>query len=148
MTQPGGTEERPASELGRLQFFDAMTTLLGEVGHLRGPGVVVIEDLQWVDESSGEFLRFLVSRMQSERLLVVATVRSEGLAARPRVRGLLSELGRMGWVQRLDLAPFDESEVAEYLARLDSTSNPDVAAAVRRGTGETPTTCRPWRHPG
>ena len=70
-------------ESRRLQLFDAMATLLADIGTVGGPVVAVVEDLQWVDASSADFLRFLLSRMTAERLVVVATVRSDGLAARP-----------------------------------------------------------------
>ena len=105
----------------------------------RGPVVVVLEDLQWVDSSSADFVRFLLSRMTANRLLVVATVRTDGLAARPRIRQLLSELGRLPSVRRLDLEPFDAAEVAEYLARVTGgDADADAAADVFRRTGGNP----------
>ena len=59
---------------------------------------------------------FLLSRITTSGCLVVATVRTDGLAARPRARRLVGELGRLPSVRRLDLDPFDAAEVAEYLA--------------------------------
>ncbi|WP_322936752.1 helix-turn-helix transcriptional regulator [Nocardioides bizhenqiangii] len=126
-------------ESRRLQLFDATAALLADAGRLRGPVVVVVEDLQWVDASSADFLRFLLSRMTAARLVVVATVRTDGLAARPRIRQLLGELARLPSVRRLDLEPFDEAEVAEYLTRTaGGNPAPDVAADVLRRTGGNP----------
>ena len=123
----------------RLQLFDATAAVLADVGRARGPVVVVVEDLQWVDSSSSDFLRFLLSRMNSERLTVLATVRTDGLAARPRVRQLLSELGRLASVRRLDLQPFDLGEVEEYLTRVAGRPpDPGVAARLLRRTGGNP----------
>ena len=139
LTDPKSAGEAPVDESRRLQLFDAVAALLAGVGRVRGPVVVIVEDLQWVDASSADFLRFLLSRMASERVMVVATVRTDGLAARPRARRLLSELGRLPSVQRLDLAPFDEAEVAEYLARLDGGDHdPEAAAKVFRLTRGNP----------
>ncbi len=139
LTDPKAAGEAPVDESRRLQLFDAVAALIAGVGRVRGPVVVIVEDLQWVDASSADFLRFLLSRMASEHLIVVATVRTDGLAARPRVRRLLSELGRLPSVQRLDLVPFDAAEVAEYLARLDGGDHdPEVAAKVFRLTGGNP----------
>lgn len=119
----------------RLQLFDAAASLLVEAGRLRGPVVIVIEDVQWVDASSADFLRFLLSRMDRERLVVLATVRTDGLSARPRVRQLLNELGRLPSVRRLDLEPFDAAEVAEFLSgALGESLEPGVAAEVLRQT--------------
>ena len=126
----------PADETRPLRVFDATTTLLRELGRRRGPVVVVVEDLQWLDASSAAFLRFLLSRMGPERLLVVATVRTEGLAGRPRARGLLSDLGRLTTVHRLDLEPLAEEEVAALVAHVTgSAPSADVAADVSRRTG-------------
>ena len=139
LTDPKPAGEASVDESRRLQLFDAVAALLAGVGRVRGPVVVAVEDLQWVDASSADFLRFLLSRMASERLMVVATVRTDGLAARPRVRRLLSELRRLPSVQRLDLVPFDAAEVAEYLARLaGGDHDPEVAAEVFRLTRGNP----------
>ena len=113
--------------------------MLADLGRVRGPVVVVVEDLQWIDASSADFLRFLLSRMIAARLVVVATVRTDGLAARARIRQLLSELGRLPSVRRLDLEPFDVAEVQEYLSWASGDQmDPDVAAAVLRRTGGNP----------
>jgi ATP/maltotriose-dependent transcriptional regulator MalT len=134
-TTPGGS----ADESRRLQLFEAAASLLAEAGRVRGPVVVVIEDLHWVDSSSAEFLRFLIHRLTVEQLVVVATVRTDGLAARPTVRGLLSELSRLPQVMRVDLEPFDEGEVAEYLTRAEGRKiDPGYADAVARRTRGNP----------
>lgn len=138
LTDPGSPGDGRVDESRRLQLFEAMAALLAEIGRVRGPIVVTIEDVQWVDESSADFLRFLLSRVVSEQLVIVATVRTDGLKARPRVRRLLSELGRLPWVERLDLEPFDLEEVAEYLALSDRGSDPGVAAEVFRLTRGNP----------
>ncbi len=139
LTDPKASRDGAVDESRRLQLFDAMAALLADLGRTRGPVVVTVEDLQWVDSSSADFLRFLLSRMISERLSVVATVRTDGLAVRPRARRLVSELGRLPSVRRLDLRPFDATEVAEYLAQVDgSRTDPEVAAEVFRRTGGNP----------
>ncbi len=139
LTDPAVTGDASLDASHRLQLFDALAALLAEVGRARGPVVVAVEDLQWVDASSADFLRFLLSRMHAERLVLVATVRTDGLAARPRVRRLLSELGRLPRVRRLDLEPFDATEVAELLAEVGAgDTDPDVAAEVFRRTRGNP----------
>ncbi|PVG83974.1 LuxR family transcriptional regulator [Nocardioides gansuensis] len=139
LTDRNAVRDDAVDESRRLQVFDAMTALLAGVGRIRGPVLVAIEDLQWVDWSSAECFRFLLSRVQAERLLVVATVRTDGLAGRPLTRHLVSELGRLPWVQRLDLQPFDATEVAEFLAHLDrGPVDAGVADVVFRRTQGNP----------
>ncbi|HET7760937.1 MAG TPA: AAA family ATPase, partial [Phycicoccus sp.] len=134
--RPGsGRTHDPALQL---RLLDTAATLLGDLGRTRGPVVLTVEDLQWVDSSSADLLTFLLGRMTTERLLVVATVRTDGLAARPRARRLLADLDRLPRVRRLDLAPFDAGDVAEYLARAGAGEDPEVVAEVLRRTGGNP----------
>lgn len=135
----GATSDPSGDETRRLQLFDATASLLAQVGRGAGPVIVVVEDLHWVDTSSADFLRFLVSRLTGEPILVLATVRTEGLVTRPAVRGLLSELGRLPSVLRLDLAPLDVVEVAELLARVEGHDvDTGYAEQVARLTGGNP----------
>ncbi len=135
LTDPNTSGDDPIDDSRRLQIFDAMAALLGRLGDLAGPVVVVVEDVQWLDSSSAAFLRFLLSRMTTERLAVIGTVRTDGLAARPGARQLLNALDRLPSVRRIDLKPFDGDEVAEYLSRLDAPASPELAAEVFRRTG-------------
>jgi DNA-binding CsgD family transcriptional regulator/tetratricopeptide (TPR) repeat protein len=138
LTGPAALATAP-DESRRLQLFDAMSAVLAELGRIGGPVVVVVEDLQWIDASSADFLRFLLSRMSAERLVVVATVRTDGLAMRPAARRLVGDLGRLPALARLDLEPFGIDEVAAYLDHVDGVpAGADVAAAVLRRTRGTP----------
>ena len=67
-------------------------------------------------------------------------MRTDGLAAHPRARRLVGELGRLPSVRRLDLSPFDAAEVADYLALLDlggldARPAGEIADEVFRRTG-------------
>jgi ATP/maltotriose-dependent transcriptional regulator MalT len=127
-----------ADESARWQLFQRAAALLAEAGDARGPVVVVVEDLQWVDSSSADFLRFLLSRMATERVAVVATVRTDGLANRRRLGRLVGELGRLPAVQRLDLQPFGREEVAQFLGRAGGEPGAADVDDVLRRTGGNP----------
>src|SRR5690606_18468709 len=94
-----------------------------------GPLVLVLEDLHWADASTRDLLRFLLARLSDERLLVLATYRSDDLHRLHPLRGLLAELVRLPAVERLDLAPFDASELRDYLATLHGGRLPENVAA-------------------
>lgn len=140
LIDPYASRNATTDESDRLRLFDAMAALLADIARLRGPVVVIIEDLQWVDASSSDFLRFLLRRIEpSERLLVLATVRTDGLAGRPGARRLLGELARLPTVRRPDLQPFRLDEVGQYLTRVDDAlADPAVIADVLRRTGGNP----------
>ena len=100
------------------------------VGDDHGPVLLVVEDLHWADASSRDLLRFVASRLRHERLLVVATYRSDDLHRGHPLRPLLGELPRLPVVERIDLEPFTEDELAGYLGLLTGAPVAPAAAAA------------------
>ncbi len=74
-------EMPPAAGLRRL-IFEA---LLGWIGKLAadGPTVLIAEDIHWADASTLDFLRQLAERIETMRVLLVATHRSDFTASWP-----------------------------------------------------------------
>lgn len=101
----------------REQLFEAIYRVLARLAAER-PVVVVIEDLHWVDRSSRDLLAFLVRNGRRDRLLVVATYRSDELHRRHPLRPFLTELERSGRAERLELEPLGRGELAEQLGAI------------------------------
>ena len=80
------------------------------------PLLLVLEDLQWADESSRELLGFLAVRLRAEPIMVVATMRDGELGG--TARQWLTELERRPAVMRLRLTPLAPAEIAEVVADL------------------------------
>jgi len=116
-------------DLGQLQLFDAVGSVLAEVA-AETPVLLVIEDLHWADQSTRGLLSFLLTRLRSERLTVVASYRADDLHRRHPLRPLLAELVRLPVVERLELPPFTPQQMREYLRVLGDGPLPD--AVVRR----------------
>ena len=113
---PGGSE-RPAradEAQDRFELFEGVADVLGRVGTAQSPLVVVLEDLHWADASSRDLLRFLVSRLAGQHVLLVGTYRTDDLHRRHALRPLIAELVRHPRVERLELLPFDEAELREF----------------------------------
>jgi hypothetical protein len=73
-----------------------------------------VEDLHWADQSTRDLLAFLVRTLRRERVLLVATYRSD----EPRTDRLgpwLAELDRGRPVRRLELGRLDRAETAAQL---------------------------------
>jgi len=104
--------EDPAQRLARL--FDAVIGALGRLSTER-PLVLVLEDLHWADGSTRDLIRFLARNIRDERLLLVATYRSDDMHRRHPVMPLLAELARSPRVERIDLTRFDRREVDALL---------------------------------
>ncbi|WP_170308969.1 helix-turn-helix transcriptional regulator [Pseudonocardia hierapolitana] len=130
---PGGLARAAATgeqrDLGQLQVFDAVLSVLD---HLTAatPALLVVEDMHWSDRSSRDLLFFLLSRLTGQRLVVLATYRSDDLHRRHPLRPLLSELVRLPQVERIDLGPLDSRESLELVRRLADGGLPE--AKLRR----------------
>ncbi len=137
---PGGLARVAATgeqrDLGQLQVFDAVLSVLDDLTATT-PALLVVEDMHWSDRSSRDLLFFLLSRLTGQRLVVLATYRSDDLHRRHPLRPLLSELVRLPQVERLDLGPLG-SKASLALVRLladGSLAEPKLRRIARRSEG-------------
>ncbi|HEX5407335.1 MAG TPA: AAA family ATPase [Pseudonocardiaceae bacterium] len=122
--RPGASNAAPERDLGQLQLFDALFSLLADLSADRCV-VLVIEDLHWADSSTRDLLSFLVSRLRNQRLLIVGSYRADDLHRRHPLRPLLAELIRLPVVERIDLTPFDVEDACRFVAALAEEPVPD-----------------------
>ncbi len=115
------TEAHPVdrAEQARRQarLFDAVIDVLGRLS-AASPVLLVLEDIHWADGSTRDLVRFLLRNFRDERLLIVATLRSDELHRRHPLMRLLSELERLPGVERLNVAPFDRGEIVEQVTAI------------------------------
>ncbi|MYW63706.1 AAA family ATPase [Streptomyces sp. SID8379] len=140
---PGtGSAPDPGS---RLQLFEGVAGLLADLAGL-APLLLVVEDLHWADQSSRDLLRFLLSRGVLQRpgpgdpprrLALFASYRTDDLHRRHPLRPLLAELIRLSTVDRLELRPMADADVARLVRALGSGPVPDstVRHIVDRAEG-------------
>ncbi|GAA4308826.1 helix-turn-helix transcriptional regulator [Streptomyces venetus] len=115
---------------GRLRLFEGVAGLLAAAAEV-APLLLVLEDLHWADQSSRDLLRFLLGRgVLRHRLAVLASYRADDLHRRHPLRPLLAELVRLPAVERLELRPLGDTDVARLVRALEHRPLPD--ATVRR----------------
>jgi DNA-binding CsgD family transcriptional regulator/tetratricopeptide (TPR) repeat protein len=133
----GAEPAAPDAQTERLQLFDGVAAVLAAAGSPGAPLVLVLEDLHWADSSSRDLLRFLVARLRSEPVLLVASYRTDDLHRRHPLRPVLAELGRHPRVERIDLPPFTAEEVRTFTTALAGEPLPEDALQriVRRSEG-------------
>lgn len=130
---------------GRLRLFEGIAGLLADLSDI-APLLLVLEDLHWTDQSSRDLLRFLLSRgilqrsaggAPTHRLAVLASYRADDLHRRHPLRPLLAELVRLPGVERLELRPMADGEVARLVRSLREGPLPDhtVRRIVERAEG-------------
>ena len=113
--EPAEATQAPAAGGGgRLRLFEQLLGLLERLGR-SSPVVLVVEDLQWADRSTMEFLAFLLRNLHGMRLVLVGTYRTDELGPTHWLRGWIAEQRRSGQIDELQLAPFSRGELAEQL---------------------------------
>jgi DNA-binding CsgD family transcriptional regulator/tetratricopeptide (TPR) repeat protein len=128
---PASTEPQRGNETpqGQPRLFEALLTLLEHLGREQ-PFALVLEDIHWADRSTRAFLVFLGRSLWTERVLVVATYRSDELHRRHPLRPLLAELERDTRARRIELTRLTRDELADLLA--DILGAPPDAELVER----------------
>jgi DNA-binding CsgD family transcriptional regulator len=103
-----------AAESERTTIFEAVRCAFAHLSAER-PAVVVLDDLQWSDETTLELLAALAEPLRQLPVLVVAAYRSDGLPRDHRLRWLRNELRRGGNLRELALEPLDRPAVGELM---------------------------------
>lgn len=136
-SEPAAAGGSSADQAERLQLFDGIACCLSAAGAPGAPLVLVVEDLHWAEPSTRDVLRFLVTRLRGEHLLVVGTYRSDDLDRRHPLRPLLAELHRLSAVEHVELAPFTADELRAFTTALAETPLPDdeFDQVLRRSEG-------------
>ena len=83
----------PAAPDNQARRLELVLAMLGRLGEL-APAVIAIEDLHWADRSTRDLLAFLIRSLREERIVLVATYRSDELHRRHPLRAFLSRARR------------------------------------------------------
>ena len=100
----------------RLRFYESMRAALGKS---RKPLLLYLDDMQWCDPASFEWLGSLLTSPEAAGVLVLGTVRAEETDREHPFTQFMGELRRLGLVLEIPLEPLDAAETAE-LARVES----------------------------
>jgi predicted ATPase len=100
----------------RLRFYESLTAAFGKS---RKPILLYLDDMQWCDADSFEFLNALLTSSAAAGVLLLGTVRAEETGREHPFTRFLAGLRPSGMVLEVPLEPLDAQETAE-LARRES----------------------------
>jgi AAA ATPase domain len=127
----------PTTDLGdqrTFQLFDATARWIASAARRR-PAVVVLDDLQWADQSSLALLDFLARTRLEAPLLVVGAYRHDELG--PATREVVASLAPRS--EHVHLEGLNESDVAALVAGVAGEERAEAwAAEIHRRTGGHP----------
>jgi DNA-binding SARP family transcriptional activator/predicted ATPase len=107
----------------RLHFYESLTAAFARS---RKPLLLYLDDMQWCDPDSFEWLNSLLTSSAAAGILVLGTVRAEETSREHPFTRFLAALRQSGMVLEIPLEPLDARETAE-LARLESTKSLETA---------------------
>src|SRR5436305_3245806 len=95
----------------KLRLFEAVARLVDALAR-RAPLVLLLDDLHWVDGASLDLLRYLGHswKEHGSRVLLLGTLRSEGLELNPQLSAQLADLGRDLPLSQVPLQPLSQQE--------------------------------------
>lgn len=125
---PDLVRPEPITEYGQRQrFFEALARAILSASQ---PLLLWIDDLQWCDPETLEWLHFLLRFRPRHSLLVLGTVRSEESPRDHPLMSLTRQLRAESKLTTIELAPLDAAESAR-LASLIQGHELTIAASVR-----------------
>jgi DNA-binding CsgD family transcriptional regulator/type II secretory pathway predicted ATPase ExeA len=98
----------------KLEIFAAANKALVQIASTR-TFVLIIDDLQWADAGTLEFLQYLARSISRQRMLFVATYRDDEPATERAMRAAVSHLGREPCVWCIGLEPLNDDEMSALI---------------------------------
>ena len=126
-----GTAVAPAAAArsdSRLGLFEEVRGVLGHLG-AAAPVLLVLEDLQWADESTLDLVAFLGHAIADQPILLVATYRSDEVRPGDHLYRLASGLASGGAGQALTLEPLSDGDIEALIAATGPLA-PELAAGI------------------
>ncbi|HVE45499.1 MAG TPA: AAA family ATPase [Acidimicrobiales bacterium] len=129
----GSARTSEASGRERLLLMDAVTRWVEQVAQI-APVVVVLDDLQWADDSSLALLDFVARAPRQVPLCVVGSYRDRELS--PTARDRLADL--VVRAEHIELRGLDRDAVEELVASVAGPVSPAVVERLHRRAGGHP----------
>ncbi|MFZ0965232.1 MAG: protein kinase [Candidatus Bathyarchaeia archaeon] len=104
-------------EHGRDRLFEAVSQFMTNISK-EAPLLVVLDDLQWTDQSSLLLLHYLARGVYRESLLLLGAYRETDIDERHPLPAVLTELNRERLLQSVPLKRLSFDEVSEMIKRM------------------------------
>lgn len=101
----------------KLRLFEAILALLRDAGGKRGL-LLVLEDLHWADPATRELLDYLGRRLRGDRVLVLATYRSDELHRKHPLLPTIQGWRRSGQVRIIELRALEADSIGVMVAAI------------------------------
>jgi DNA-binding SARP family transcriptional activator/predicted negative regulator of RcsB-dependent stress response len=131
-------------EQEQLRLWEAVRALLAAISK-NTPLFIVLDDLQWADNSSCELLAYLVRQLRGQSVMIVGTCREIELSANHPLRPVLIDLQREQAAETLAIQRLTDEQIRVLVSHLPeplvqhiqarAAGNPFFAEELARGVG-------------
>jgi DNA-binding SARP family transcriptional activator/tetratricopeptide (TPR) repeat protein len=125
-TPPGGPTDRT-------QLFDAVRALLARLAEARAPGLVILDDVQWLDAVSVALLHYVTRNLGTSAIAFALAGREEEIGAGSAMAGLLRSLDDRGHLRPLPLDRLSASDTAALVQAVSDALDPEPVIAASEG---------------
>jgi len=133
---PAPTEDELAA---KVRLFEAVARLLDALAQ-RAPLVLLLDDLQWVDGASLDLVRYLARywKGHGSRVLLLSTVRREGLELNQALAAQMADLGRDLPVTQVALHTLSQAETLQLVRAIAGEGAHEMRSGGSRSEHVTP----------
>jgi DNA-binding CsgD family transcriptional regulator len=114
LAKPGASSERPTGGDAKARVFWHVERFLRKAAEQK-PIILVLENVQWADESSLELLHFLVRQLSGARVAALCTYNSQEREMTPGLRAAERSLKRAGRAETHEMQPLGRDDVRELV---------------------------------
>ena len=123
------------------RFQVALSRFIGVFAQPDHPVVLFLDDLQWLDAETLNFLNHLLGRADLRHLLIIGAYRDNEVTPAHPLHGELRDMRLGRAVQEITLKPLTASDVAQIVSdaiQVDIDASAELAALVHEKTGGNP----------
>ncbi|HZZ97838.1 MAG TPA: LuxR C-terminal-related transcriptional regulator, partial [Jatrophihabitantaceae bacterium] len=133
---PGRGSRSPDDRVDRGYLFESVLAAFAQLA-ANAPLLVIVEDLHWADQATRDLLGFLYTRVDIERLAIVASYRGDDLHRRHPLRQTLAQWARLPAVTRIQLDPLPPADVRSLVSAIHPAplGEADLVSIVNRADG-------------
>ena len=114
------------------RLFETISHILKALAARHAPLVLFLDDLQWADSSSLDFLCYLIERIASEPVLIIGAARLEEPS--PGVERVRHHGVRSGRLSEMTLGRLGEREISQLVQSLEVETTADFGGRLYRAS--------------
>jgi tetratricopeptide (TPR) repeat protein len=127
----GARRDVPQAE-ARRRLFEAMIRAIAEAPH---PLLLFLDDIQWADRDTLEWIGYFLRSAEPLRVLVLATLRLGEVPLEDRLNAVLLDLRREGRIEEISLEPLNAAETTALASAIAGVVlDPTAAQRLHRET--------------